>query len=368
MKPGRVLRFAATAFAVGAFIGLVSGLAFGGTASQSDNLSAKTSVSKSPATEVVSSASTGEDASLEGPMTAERAKAIGANEMGLIPVLMYHLIEPEETEWARTPENFRSDIALLEKEGFWPINVRDLASGNIDIPAGKSPVVITFDDSSMGQYHILEDGSLDPDCAVGIIQAEVEAGRWASRASFFPLIDVDVSSREIFGQPELKREKLRSLVAWGYEVGSHTVTHLNLAKASRQEAVKQLAQSQQILEDLIGGGYSVTSLALPFGEYPASDDLIASGQYQDITYRYTAAVSTAGELCPSPFSNRFRALHIPRIRGSTKYLTAALDTLKKNPELRYVSDGDPTTVSAPLDLDPTLGEMLDDLGRPVVRY
>ncbi|MCX8032894.1 MAG: polysaccharide deacetylase family protein [Thermoleophilia bacterium] len=301
-------------------------------------------------------------------MTAERAKAIGANEMGLIPVFMYHLIEPEESEWSRTPENFRRDLALLEKEGFWPITVRDLASGNIDIPAGKSPVVLTFDDSSMGQYHILEDGSLDPDCAVGIMQAEVEAKRWAPRASFFPLIDVDVSSREIFGQPDLKREKLRNLVAWGYEVGSHTVTHLNLAKASRQEAAKQLAQSQQILEDLIGGGYSVTSLAVPFGEYPASDQILSQGKYQDITYAYSAVLSTVGELCTSPFSGKFQPLHIPRIRGSTKYITAALDTLKKNPGLRYISDGDPTTVSAPLDLDPALGEMRSDLGRPVVRY
>ena len=364
MRLDRVLRFVVMAFAVGAFAGLVGGLAFGG-APDAGTPKAATQTSEAPSTASESSATT---SGPREPMTPARAQAIGANELGQVLVVMYHLIDAEEGEWTRTPENFRKDLELLKQEGFYPVNVRDLAAGNIDIPAGKSPVVITFDDSSIGQYHILEDGSLDPNCAVAIMQAEVEAGGWASRASFFPLIDVDVASREIFGQPDLKREKLRNLVEWGYEVGSHTVTHLNLKKASKTEAVKQLAQSKAILEELIGGGYSVTSLAVPFGEYPDSDDILARGEYNGITYAYTAALSVVPELCPSPFSTKFRPFHIPRIRGSDDYIRQATNTFKKNPGLRYISDGDPTTVSAPLALDPALGDVRTDLGRPVIRY
>lgn len=305
------------------------------------------------------------------PVTAERAEAIGANEMGQVLVVMYHLFGDEEAEWTRTPDNFRNDIALLQAEGYYPINVRDLATGNIDIPAGKSPVVLTFDDSSSGQYRILDDGTLDPDCAVGILQAAVDDGSWASRGSFFCLIDVDTKEKEIFGQEDLKREKLRNLVDWGYEIGSHTVTHLNLKKAyaeNREEAVKQLAQSQAILEDLIGGGYEVTTISIPFGEYPESDSILVSGTYEDIDYEYTAGVSIAGTPSLSPFSTEFRALHIPRVRGSENYLVDAIQKLKKNPQLRYISDGDPTRISAPADLEPDLGEVRDDLGRPVIRY
>jgi len=54
--------------------------------------------------------------------------------MGQVLVVMYHLIDTKEAEWTRTPENFRNDIALLQAEGYYPINVRDLVSGNIDIP------------------------------------------------------------------------------------------------------------------------------------------------------------------------------------------------------------------------------------------
>ena len=306
-------------------------------------------------------------------MTAERAQAIGANELGQVLVVMYHLIDAEETEWTRTPENLRKDIALFKAEGYYPINVRDLASGNIDIPAGKSPVVITFDDSSPGQYRILDDGSIDPDCAVGILQSAVEEGGWASRATFFPLLDVVPKEREIFGQEDKKQEKLVNLVHWGYEIGSHTITHLNLKEASKADDILQLAESQATLEELIGGGYEVTSLSVPFGEYPSTDSMIASGEYEEkgIKYAYTAAVSIKGEPCASPFSTKFDPLHIPRVRGSEwaqPTLPQLIQQLKDNPQLRYVSDGDPTTVSAPKSLSSELGDILEDLGRPVIRY
>ena len=292
-------------------------------------------------------------------MTAARAQALGANEMGEVPVLEYHILDTPEGTYTRSPEHFRGDIALLESRGYYPITVRDLASGNIDIPAGKFPVVLTFDDGAKGQYRILADGSLDPDCAVGIMQEAAKSGNWVQRASFYPLLDQLGSKRQ---------EKLRNLVLWGYEVGSHTVTHLNLKKASALEATKELATSKAALEELIGGGYSVTSLALPFGAYPASDSVLAGGEYQGQSYAYTAALKVGGGPSVSPFSGAFVPLHINRIQVIGDALKNTLDNFQKHPELRYVSDGDPTTVSAPKNLSAQLGVMRSDLGRPVVRY
>lgn len=363
MRRDRVIRFLVGAFAVGAFIGLVSGLAFGGGSG------APRAEAQSPSTESNATASTeGPGTTSSGPMTADLARTIGANEMGQVLVLMYHLIGSTEAEWTRTPENFRNDIALLKAEGYYPVNVRDLASGNIDIPAGKSPVVITFDDSSPGQYRILDDGSVDPDSAVGILQAAVKAGEWAPRASFYCLLDVTPKERVLFGQTDKQQEKLKNLVNWGYEVGSHTVTHLNLKKASTAEATKQLAQSQETLEDLVGGGYAVASISIPFGEYPSDAAILSSGEYEGFEYSYAAALSLGSVPASSPFSAKFDPLHIPRIRGSANYIVDAIANFKAHPELRYISDGDPTTVSAPAELDSKLGELIDDLGRPVVRY
>ena len=363
MRRDKVLRFLITALAVGAFVGLICGLAFGGGGTATPRAAAGATSSTTSSTVQTEGTSTPGQ-----PMTAERARTIGANEMGQVLVIMYHLIDTKETEWTRTPDNFRKDIALLKAEGFYPINVRDLASGNIDIPAGKSPVVITFDDSSPGQYRILDDGSLDPNCAVGILQAAVQAGGWAARASFFPLLDVTPKERVLWGQPDRKQEKVRNLVEWGYEVGSHTISHLDLKKASTTDAQWQLAVSQTTLQDMIGGGYKVTSISIPYGNYPSNEDIIKSGTYKGKAYSYSAAVSIAERMCASPFSGDFNAYHIPRIRGSANYITDAIQKFKDHPGLRYISDGDPTTVSAPKNLDPALGTLSADLGRPVVRY
>lgn len=360
MKRGRVLRFLAVAFVLGSFLGLVSGLAFGGpgTGASLTTVTPTNSTATDGTARSASSVST-----TLAPLTAERARAIGANELGYIPVLSYHRIGTPEGEYTRTPADLRSDLALLHKEGFVPINVRDLVAGNIDLPAGKSPVVLTFDDASPDQYRILDDGTLDPDCAVAILQEAVQAGQWEPRASFF--CDFDVPP---FGQADRVKEKLRTLVDWGYEIGSHTISHLNMKKATLSEITRELAESQHRLEELIGGGYSVVSLAVPYAAYPQEEDVLASGEYNGLPYAYTGALTLGGIPSYSPFSTNFRALRIARIMVTDESFKTTLATLRANSGLRYVSDGDPLTVSAPKAVAAELGELLSDLGRPVIRY
>jgi peptidoglycan/xylan/chitin deacetylase (PgdA/CDA1 family) len=366
MRRDKVLRFLGIAFALGAFLGLVSGLAFGGTGgsepprSTAAEETGKVAASQEPSDKTSSS--------FVGPMTADKAEAIGANELGQILVLSYRDIGEDEDEDTRAPENLAKDIELLRSEGFYPINVRDLASGNIDIPAGMSPVVLTFDDSTSGQYRILDDGSIDPDSAVGILQAAAEEEGWDAKATFYCLLDVASKDKELFGQPDRRQEKLRNLVDWGYEVGSHTITNLNLQKATTADVERELAQSKSTLEELIGGGYSVTSLSVPAGDYPEDESILSSGNYSGDTYKYTSAVTLGDTASPSPFSTKFRAMHIPRIIVTGNALREAIAELRTHPELRYISDGDRTTVSAPREVPEELGELRADLGRPVIRY
>jgi peptidoglycan/xylan/chitin deacetylase (PgdA/CDA1 family) len=297
-----------------------------------------------------------------------RAASVKANEMGRIPIFLYHVISEGEGQYNRTPEGLRQDIATLKAAGYYPINARDLAEGNIDVPAGKSPVVITFDDSSIGQYRIDESGAIDPDSAIAILQQTVAEGDWASRATFFPLIEVDVPDREVFGQPELAAQKLQQLVAWGYEVGSHTVTHLDLREAYESEARKQLFVSKTTLEELIGGGYRLTSLAPPFGSMPDDISSLVGGEYEGQPYQYEAAFKAVGGAAPSPFSTEFNVLGIPRIMVTGSMLTDTLATFEQSPGLRYVSDGDPSTIAIPIALDESLGSVDPETGLEIVRY
>lgn len=363
MRYDNVIRVMVLAFVLGSALGLFGGLVFSGSDGEPP-------ASAAAAEESAESTETETDAVAQaaGPMTPELARSIGANELGLIPVLEYHKIGEPEADWTRTPDNFRADIELLKAEGFYPVNLRDLISGHLEVPAGKSPVVLTFDDSSPGQYAIREDGSVDPDSGVGILQAAVESGDWAPRATFFPLLEVRPDDNVLFGQPDRQEEKVRNLVAWGYELGSHTYTHLNLKQASTEEMVKQLALSKAKIEALAGGGYEVTSISLPFGEYPPDDSFLSGGEYEGTAYAYTAAVEVTGGPSPSPFSDEFRPLHIPRtiVRGNA--LPELIAHFKENPHLRYVSDGDPAAVSVPEDVAGELGRPLSELGRPLITY
>jgi peptidoglycan/xylan/chitin deacetylase (PgdA/CDA1 family) len=299
------------------------------------------------------------------PITPNRARALKANEMGLVPVLMYHAIKASIVP----PQRLREDIAALKKAGFYPTTIREMAEGRMDIPAGKSPVVLTFDDSSPTHYRILDDGSLDPDCVVAILQTAVAAGDWAPKACFFPLLYVDPPANIVFGQPKYAQEKLRNLVKWGYEVGSHTVTHQNLSATTPERIRKELAQSESQLEKMIGGGYKIYTLNPPYGEYPDDESLLTAGEFQGVTYHYSAVLRASGTSGPSPFSSKFDRLHIPRITAYPKETVPELvEFFQNHPEWRFISDGDPDAVSIPTSVHARLGLPRTDLELRIVRY
>jgi len=308
----------------------------------------------------------GPGSSPSGTVTAAEARAVGANELGRIPVLMYHLIGTGKNYL--TPDQLRFHIALLRSHGFYPTTVREMVEGTMEVPPGKSPVVLTFDDSSPGQFRILADGTIDPDCAVGILLAEAERGGWAMKATFFPLLEVN-GANVIFGQPDLARRKLQDLVGWGCEIGSHGLTHLDFSKATPTQVRRELARSKAKLESLIGNGYQVCTVSPPYGEYPEDVSLLLSGEYEGESYSYKAVVMAWGDNCASPFSDKFDPVHIPRITAAApESVKKLLKYWNNHRKFLYVSDGDPATISFPRDAPDELGKLRADLKQRVVEY
>jgi peptidoglycan/xylan/chitin deacetylase (PgdA/CDA1 family) len=263
------------------------------------------------------------------------------NPDGQVLVLEYHLIAEPEGRWQRTPDNFRADLERLLKEGYYPVNLRDLAARDLSmVPVGKRPVVLTFDDSSIGQFRMLPDGQVDPDSAVGILLEfhRAHPADWPLRATFFVLQDVDSAERVLFGQPEWVQKKLQMLVDLGMEVGVHTISHADLAGSSTEEVQRQLALSQARLKELLPG-YEAVSLSVPFGSYPEDGTLLISGEYQGQAYRYEAAVEVSGGLATSPHSAAFDPYHIPRVQATTSELDRWLSAANQ-PGAHYVSAGE----------------------------
>ncbi|MFH1386547.1 MAG: polysaccharide deacetylase family protein [bacterium] len=225
-----------------------------------------------------------------------------AEEVAKFPVLEYHLIGRPEGRWQRTPENFRSDLEWLYRNNYYPVNLRDLLNGFKTLPPGKRPVVLTFDDSSRGQFNYLPDGRLDPDSAVGILKEfhERHPKEWPLCATFFVLFETNAPDRNLFGQPEFAAKKLRQLTEWGMEVGCHTYSHDRLDRLSVAAAKKTLERSRQAIRKITG--QEVVSLALPLGKYPRDRSVLAD---------FKLVAEVAGGMNPM----KFDPLRVKRIQS-----------------------------------------------------
>jgi peptidoglycan/xylan/chitin deacetylase (PgdA/CDA1 family) len=267
------------------------------------------------------------------------------NTLGDILVLEYHAIGEPEARWARTPDNFRADMEYLLAHGYYPVNLIDVVRRNLgSVPRGRRPVVITFDDSTEGQFRYLDDGSLDPRSAVGILKAMHNryGADWPLRATFFVLLGTGEPGSLLFGQDGSGPWKVQRLAGWGMEVGSHTIHHMDLGQASAEQIRWELAMSENRIEAL-APGLTVHSLSVPYGSYPADSSILHEGEAGtpngNLHYRYEAAVKVGGEPAPSPFSPHFDPFFIPRVQAIQSELDHWLGYFEQHPEKYYVSDG-----------------------------
>ncbi|GGI07856.1 polysaccharide deacetylase family protein [Egicoccus halophilus] len=302
---------------------------------------------------------TGEDAegATEAAADLPDPAEVGANELGQIPVLMYHRLLPGGGgDYDLTADEFRGELQYLYDHGYRPVRMADVAAGTIDLPAGTSPVVLTFDDSTREQFALDEQGEVDPETKVGILEAfGSRHDDWdATAASFY------VITSSLFGGGQGSEQLLTALAERGYEIGNHTHTHRNLGQASAQEVQEELATTSRMVEELTG--QPTTTLSLPFGVRPQDPALAGAGEADGHRYEHTAVLLVGSGPALSPFDADFEPLGVPRIRsspswdgGEPDYGSAFwLQVFEDHPDRRYVSDGDPATISFPAELEDQL--------------
>ncbi|MBL8086645.1 MAG: polysaccharide deacetylase family protein [Chthonomonas sp.] len=230
------------------------------------------------------------------PPEPARVTSRKANKMGVIPILMYHRILPTDGPYDRSYANFRKDLERLYRLGYRPITLAQYIDKKIDIPPGASPVVITFDDSDPTQYATLKDGSLDPNCAIGIMKGfERQYPDFRARATFF------VNPYRLFGKMEQGIPKLKQLQAWGCEIAAHTWRHSNLSKLTDAEIMADFDKTNGFLRQ---HGLTVRTLALPYGIFPKNRALLKD---------YEAVVLAGSGPARSCYDPKRRLLNLPRV-------------------------------------------------------
>lgn len=272
---------------------------------------------------------------------------VEANELGAVPVLMYHRIVPKPSSvYDRSPQDFRAELERLADEDYVPVTAAEYSTGDLDIPAGTHPVVLTFDDSTNSQLDFGPDGAPVPDCAVGILLDVADR-----HPQFRPVATFFVNTEPFSAAGGAKA--LAWLHQHGFEVGNHTANHGRLNGLGRSGVQREIATNQKAINAAVPDA-DVVSMGLPFGIQPEPAELALRGRYNGTEYRHHGAYLVGANPAPSPYTTSFAPEGIPRIRsagpkaedarfGSSRWL----DQLADGTVPRYTSDGDPERISYP---------------------
>lgn len=286
------------------------------------------------------------------PPSLAALRAMHANELGQVPVIMIHrIVRSPSLPLDRTPGQLRALLDRLDRYDYVPVTANDFVTGHMYVPAGKHPVVLTFDDSSPSQLTLNGRGQPKPDTAIGVL---LDFAR--HHPGFRPVATLYVIGIDPFQEggriAGAARHALRWLVAHGFEVGNHTMHHKDLGALPEAEVRQELATDQARLRRL--AGVAPTTMAYPGGTPPRNHAVALSGSYHASRYSFRGAFLAGAGPAPSPYVESFPYAAIPRIRfqgksGDCLQLCSAawLDRLHRDPGLLYTSDGDPSHIAFP---------------------
>jgi peptidoglycan/xylan/chitin deacetylase (PgdA/CDA1 family) len=219
--------------------------------------------SATDAARTVTGASSVDQPAAAGVTSTGNANAASVARHAPVPILMYHVVNvaPASAPYPDlyvAPSIFRAQVRWLVRHGYHAVTLRQLLrhwDGGAPLPA--KPIVLSFDDGYRSQY--------------GIAAPALAAQDWPG------VLDLQLSA---LGKPwGLAPRMVRELIAAGWEIDSHTLTHRDLTTLSPADLTHEVAGSRAKLRRLFG-------VPADFFCYPA-------GRYDDAV---VAAVERAGYL------------------------------------------------------------------------
>ncbi len=307
----------------------------------------------------------------KGELDKEVFKEKKVNELGKVPIMMYHgIVDTTDNKYTggnvdkdgynRTSKAFKEDLEFYYKKGYRMIRLKDYIDGVVDVELGYSPIILTFDDGNANNFKVIgkdENGNLefDPNSAIGILESFKKEHPDMNVTAIFFL------NSGLCNQPKYNEDIMKWLIKNGYDIGNHTTNHSDFTKISETKTVEVVGKMYQELERIIPNDY-VKILALPFGspykKSHANYKYILKGNYNGYEYETEAALRVGWESEVSPFDKTFDKTFLKRCRaydnnGSDFDIEMNFKLLDKN---RFISDGDKNIITVPLENEEKLGE------------
>lgn len=286
------------------------------------------------------------------------------NELGDVPIMMYHGIHNitdneytggnvDKDGYQRTKEAFIEDLEFYYNSGYRMIRLQDYVNGIIDVEAGLSPIILTFDDGLENNIKVTgldENGNIiiDPNSAVGVLEDfKKKYPDFNVTATFFV-------NGGLFQQSEYNEKILNWLVDNGYDIGNHSYSHADFTTISKEKSVQEIGSIYNLLDKYIPGKY-VNIVALPFGSPYDKDhsnfEAILNGIYNGNEYETESTLRVGWMPETSPFNLNFDKTFLKRVRawddnGNDWDIKKSFEYLENT---RYISDGDKDTITVPQD-------------------
>ncbi len=166
-----------------------------------------------------------------------------------VPILYYHSVLPDaevttHNEVTISPEKLKEELMIVKELGYTTITISELTDYlNNNNPIPEKSIVITFDDGYTDNYvhafPILKE--LNMKATIFMIASQVDSGYYMSAS------------------------QLKEMSDYGIDIESHTDNHVYLDKLSYEKQLKELKDSKEKLEKILGK--NVTSIAYPYGNY-----------------------------------------------------------------------------------------------------
>lgn len=312
----------------------------------------------------------------KGKLDKEKLASDGINELGKVPIMMYHGIKDMKSSetgytggnvdkdgYTRTSEAFRKDLEFYYQKGYRMIKLSDYIKGDIKVEYGYSPLILTFDDGNANNIKVTgldKDGNIiiDKNSAVGILE------EYKKKYPDYQVTAIFFVTNALFNQPEYDELILKWLVENGYEVGNHTRGHDNFTKIDTAKTQEVVGHMYNKLEGILGDKYSKI-VALPFGspynKSHANYPYILKGSYEGKEYQTEAALRVGWESEVSPFHKDFDKTFLKRCRaydnnGVDFDIEMNFRILDKS---RYISDGDEKTITTSNDNRSLIGSNIE---------
>ncbi len=195
---------------------------------------------------------------MPGSLTAQPAAAPPEIPLGRssihVPILMYHYIRENPDPGDRlgfnlsvAPSAFYQQLDWLAANGYHPVDlndVREYFAGHRPLPA--KPVVLTFDDGYRDMY---------------------TTAYPALRAHHFKAVSYVVTGF-VGGPNYVTWDMVREMETNGIEIGAHTFSHIDLARAPAGELHRQLNDSEADFKAELG--HPVVDFCYPAGSYSSA--------------------------------------------------------------------------------------------------